>query len=35
VSTKIHAGEPVWGNCPPGAETIAEYQAALADSAQA
>jgi Demethylmenaquinone methyltransferase len=34
VSTKIHTGEPLCGNYPPGAETIAEYQAALADSAQ-
>ena len=31
VSTKIHAGEPLWGNYPPGEETIAEYKAALAE----
>ena len=29
VSTKIHAGEPLWGNYPPGEETIAEYKASL------
>ena len=27
VSTKIHAGEPLWGNYPPGEETNAEYKA--------
>jgi regulator of RNase E activity RraA len=26
VSKKIHAGEPLWGNYPPGEETIAEYK---------
>jgi len=25
VSTKIHAGEPLWGNYPPGDELKAEY----------
>ena len=30
VSTKIHAGEPLWGNYPPGEETKAEYKASLA-----
>lgn len=29
VSTKIHAGEPLWGNYPPGEQTIAEYKASL------
>jgi hypothetical protein len=34
VSTKIHAGEPLWGNYPPGEELKAEYKASLAaDSA--
>ena len=28
VSTKIHAGAPLWGNYPPGAELVAEYAAA-------
>jgi regulator of RNase E activity RraA len=32
VSTKIHAGEPLWGNYPPGEETIAEYKAAQAEN---
>jgi hypothetical protein len=32
VSTKIHAGEPLWGNYPPGEQTIAEYKASLEDS---
>jgi hypothetical protein len=27
VSNKIFAGEPLWGNYPPGEETIAEYKA--------
>ena len=27
ASTKIHAGEPLWGNYPPGEETMAEYKA--------
>ncbi len=27
VNTKIHAGEPLWGNYPPGEDTIAEYKA--------
>ena len=30
VSTKIHAGEPLWGNYPPGEELKAEYKASLA-----
>ena len=30
VSTKIHAGEPLWGNYPPGDELKAEYKASLA-----
>ena len=30
VSTKIHAGEPLWGNYPPGEELKAEYKAAQA-----
>jgi regulator of RNase E activity RraA len=29
VNKKIHAGEPLWGNYPPGEETIAEYKASL------
>jgi hypothetical protein len=29
VSTKIHAGEPLWGNYPPGEEIKAEYKASL------
>ena len=29
VSTRIHAGEPLWGNYPPGVQTIAEYKASL------
>jgi regulator of RNase E activity RraA len=29
VSKKIHAGEPLWGNYPPGEETVAEYKASL------
>jgi len=32
VSTKIHAGEPLWGNYPPGEATIAEYKAAQAEN---
>ena len=28
MSTKIHAGEPLWGNYPPGEQTIAEYKQA-------
>lgn len=32
VSTKIHAGEALWGNYPPGEETIAEYKAAQAEN---
>jgi regulator of RNase E activity RraA len=32
VSTKIHAGEPLWGNYPPGEETIAEYKAAQSEN---
>jgi regulator of RNase E activity RraA len=34
VSTKIHAGEPLWGNYPPGDELKAEYKASLADEGQ-
>ena len=30
VSTKIHAGESLWGNYPPGEELKAEYKASLA-----
>ena len=30
VSIKIHAGEPLWGNYPPGEELKAEYKASLA-----
>jgi regulator of RNase E activity RraA len=30
VSTKIHAGEPLWGNYPPGEDLKAEYKASLA-----
>jgi hypothetical protein len=30
VSSKIHAGEPLWGNYPPGEELKAEYKASLA-----
>src|SRR3982750_115080 len=30
VSTKIHAGEPLWGNYPPGEELKAEYEASRA-----
>ncbi len=30
VSKKIHAGEPLWGNYPPGEEVKAEYKASLA-----
>jgi len=32
VSTKIHAGEPLWGNYPPGEELKAEYQASLKEA---
>jgi regulator of RNase E activity RraA len=32
VSTKIHAGEPLWGNYPPGEELKAEYKASLASA---
>ena len=32
VSTKIHAGEPLWGNYPPGEELKAEYQASLKET---
>lgn len=31
VNKKIHAGAPLWGNYPPGEETIAEYKASLAE----
>jgi regulator of RNase E activity RraA len=30
VNRKIHAGEPLWGNYPPGDELKAEYKAWLA-----
>lgn len=30
VNKKIHAGEPLWGNYPPGDEVKAEYKATLA-----
>jgi len=30
VSKKIHAGEPLWGNYPPGEELKAEYEASRA-----
>ncbi len=29
VNKKIHDGEPLWGNYPPGEDTIAEYKASL------
>jgi regulator of RNase E activity RraA len=32
VNRKIHAGEPLWGNYPPGEEVKAEYKASLASS---
>ena len=32
VSTKIHAGEPLWGNYPPGEDTIAEFKALREES---
>lgn len=31
MRTKIHAGEPLPGNYPPGEETSAEYQALRED----
>ena len=31
VALKIQAGEPLWGNYPPGERTIAEYKASIAD----
>jgi regulator of RNase E activity RraA len=31
VSTKIHAGEPLWGNYPPSEETIADYKRSPAE----
>ena len=31
VNQKIHAGASLWGNYPPGEETIAEYKASVAD----
>ena len=34
VSTKIHAGEPLWGNYPPGDEPMAEYKAARGRAAR-
>jgi hypothetical protein len=34
VNQKIHAGEPLWGNYPPGDEVKAEYKAALAAGAE-
>jgi regulator of RNase E activity RraA len=33
VNKKIHAGEPLWGNYPPGEEVKAEYKAWLAGTA--
>ena len=33
VTKKIHAGEPLRGNYPPGEDTIAEYKASLAEGA--
>jgi len=30
VSTKTHAGGPLWGNYPPGEELKAEYKASFA-----
>jgi regulator of RNase E activity RraA len=32
VKRKIHAGETLWGNYPPGEEVKAEYKASLAAS---
>ncbi|WP_214369838.1 ribonuclease activity regulator RraA [Pseudonocardia sp. H11422] len=32
ISTKIHAGEPLWGNYPPSEQTIAEYKALQEES---
>jgi regulator of RNase E activity RraA len=32
VALKIQAGEPLWGNYPPGEKTIAEYKASVADA---
>ena len=32
VALKIQAGEPLWGNYPPGEKTIAEYKASIADA---
>jgi len=29
ISTRIHAGEPLWGNYPPNDETLAAYRATL------
>ncbi len=29
ISTRIHAGEPLWGNYPPNHETLAAYRATL------
>ena len=34
VSTRSHAGEPLWGNYPPGEELKAEYKASLAGGDQ-
>ena len=34
VSKKIHAGEPLSGNYPPGEEVKAEYKASLATADQ-
>ena len=31
VNRKIHTGAPLWGNYPPGEETVAEYKAWLAE----
>jgi regulator of RNase E activity RraA len=35
VSTKIHAGEPLWGNYPPGDDLKAEYEKVKAAQAAA
>jgi regulator of RNase E activity RraA len=32
VALKIQAGEPLWGNYPPGEQTIADYKASLKES---
>ena len=35
VNKKIHAGEPLWGNYPPGEEVKAEYKASVPDGGSA